>query len=87
MRWKKTHICEINCRPQPSKPFLYLFSFTIRELPKENENQMFVNEMKHFIRCIKGKEASMNDLASAAEVLEVALACHTAAERKRVVYL
>ena len=54
---------------------------------KENENQMFVNEMKHFIRCIKGKEASMNDLASAAEVLEVALACHTAAERKRVVYL
>lgn len=48
---------------------------------------MFLDELGHFVNCIKGKEQSINDLKSAKNVLKVALACHKSAQKKEIVFL
>ena len=57
-----------------------------RELTTRNE-AMFINELKHFINCIRGKEKSVNDVRSARECLRVALASHESARKKELVKL
>lgn len=57
-----------------------------RELNTKNE-AMFINELRHFINCIKGRQKSINDISSAAESLKIALACHESARKKEVVPL
>jgi predicted dehydrogenase len=52
-----------------------------------NHERMFIDEIRHFINCIKGNETSVNDISQAREVLRIALACYRSAERKKVVYL
>ena len=52
-----------------------------------NREIMFIDEIKHFINCIKRKEQSVNDISSAKKILEVALACYESAKTERVVYL
>lgn len=53
----------------------------------DHKDLMFVKEMKHFLRCIEGKEKSVNDLSNAAYVLDVAIACHQSSEQKKVIHL
>lgn len=48
---------------------------------------MFIDEIKHFINCIKGREPSSNDILFAKKTLQVALACHESAQKKEIVYL
>lgn len=52
-----------------------------------NREIMFIDEIKHFINCIKGKEQSINGISSAKKILELALACHKSARQKEIVYL
>lgn len=52
-----------------------------------NPNMMFIDEIKHFINCIRGKERSVNDIPHSKKVLEIALACHRSAEKKEIIYL
>lgn len=52
-----------------------------------NREKMFIDEVKHFINCIKGKENSVNDILFAKKTLEVALACYESAQKKEIVYL
>lgn len=49
--------------------------------------QMFIDEIKHLINCIEGKENSINDLLFSKNVLELTLACHESARKKEIVYL
>lgn len=48
---------------------------------------MFIEEIKHFINCIKGREESVNSVPLAKESLEIALACHGSAQKKEMIYL
>lgn len=52
-----------------------------------NREIMFIDEIKHFIKCINGVEDSVNDLLSAKKTLEMALACHKSTQKKEIVYL
>jgi len=54
---------------------------------KADLDKMFIDEVKHFINCIKGKERSINGIPEAKKVLETALACHRSAGEKEIVYL
>jgi predicted dehydrogenase len=48
-------------------------------------NDMYVNEIKHFINCVLGKEKPLIDGADGKETLRVALAAKKSAETKKVV--
>jgi len=50
-----------------------------------SHNQMFIDEAKHFVNCIKKREKSLNDLSFAKKVLELSLACHASAQKGRIV--
>jgi predicted dehydrogenase len=39
-------------------------------------NQMYVDELKHFLACLDGQATSTNDVAEARRVLQIALAAH-----------
>lgn len=52
-----------------------------------NREIMFVDEVKHFINCVKGREESVNNIPFARKVLEVALACHRSARKGAAVSL
>ncbi|MBU0686374.1 MAG: Gfo/Idh/MocA family oxidoreductase [Candidatus Margulisbacteria bacterium] len=60
---------------------------TYQESINVNRESMFIDEIKHFIDCLKGKATSINDLACAKKILKVALACHASAQRKEMVSL
>lgn len=46
---------------------------------------MFLEQTRHFVRCVEEDESPVNDVRGAAGVLRVALACHESARRKAVV--
>jgi predicted dehydrogenase len=48
-------------------------------------NQMYVDELAHFLRCLAGEEKSTLDVFDAARVLDVALAARNSAETNQVV--
>jgi predicted dehydrogenase len=50
-------------------------------------NDMYVDQMRHFLQCLEGAERSALDVVNARRVLEVALAAKAAAENRRVVEL
>jgi predicted dehydrogenase len=50
-------------------------------------NEMYLDEMRHFLRCLDGAEAPALDLLNAKRVLEIALAAKAAAENRIVVEL
>ncbi|MDO8527457.1 MAG: Gfo/Idh/MocA family oxidoreductase [Deltaproteobacteria bacterium] len=39
-------------------------------------NQMYIDQLNHFIKCLQGEEKSCNDVEEAAFTLKVALTCH-----------
>ncbi len=50
-------------------------------------NHMYLEEMQHFLRCLRGEESSAQDVVEGARVLEIALAAKTAAAEGRIVQL
>lgn len=47
-------------------------------------NQMYIEELGHFLRCIKGKEQPVQDVFSGAKVLNIALAAKSSAKLGRI---
>ncbi len=47
---------------------------TFPQKPDYDLNEMYIDEMKHFLQCIKGKCKPMHDINSARRILEIALA-------------
>lgn len=52
-----------------------------------NLEVMFLNEMKHFVKCIEGREKSVNGISSAADILDIAMKCHLSAKTRKVIKL
>ncbi|MGD2179783.1 Gfo/Idh/MocA family protein [Lusitaniella coriacea] len=50
-------------------------------------NQMYIEEMKHFVACIQGREQSVLNASGARAVLEIAVAAKTSAETGTIVKL
>lgn len=55
--------------------------------PNYNGNEMYLAEMRHFLRALAGEETSVQDVRSAKRVLEIALAAKRSAEQGRGVSL
>jgi len=50
-------------------------------------NQMYVDELAHFLRCLAGEKKPMLDVVEAKRVLNIALAAKAAAQEGRVVWM
>lgn len=50
-------------------------------------NQMYIEEMEHFIDCIEGKATSINDVIEAKRVLEIALGAKESSRIKKIISL
>ncbi len=50
-------------------------------------NQMYIEEMKHFIRCLEGKGRPMQDIKTGKKVLEIVLAAKESAKTGKVINL
>jgi predicted dehydrogenase len=57
------------------------------EEPDYDINQMYIEEMQHFIDCIEGKDTPMSDLTQAKRVLEIALAAKKSAQTGKIIKL
>lgn len=53
--------------------------------PGWEPNQMYLDEMKHFLRCLSGEEKPAQDVVEAAHTLRVALAAKASAETQQFV--
>ncbi|MCS7002316.1 MAG: Gfo/Idh/MocA family oxidoreductase [Dehalococcoidia bacterium] len=53
--------------------------------PDWDVNTMYVDEMRHFLACLRGEEEPIHDVVDAARTLAVALAAKTAAAEQRIV--
>jgi len=60
---------------------------TFSNPPRWNPNQMYLDEMKHFLRCLSGRDRSTLDVFEASRVLEVATAAKRSARTGKVVEL
>jgi predicted dehydrogenase len=50
-------------------------------------NDMYIEEMKHFLQCVEGKAKPMQDIAHAEKILEIALAAKESAATGKVISL
>lgn len=51
--------------------------------PAWESNQMYLDEMKHFLRCLAGEDSPSLDVFEGARVLEIALAAKASAQQRR----
>jgi predicted dehydrogenase len=74
-----------------SEPDVHWYSAKTRtwaDIPCKNQsdpNQMYLDEMKHFLRCIVRQEHSAQDIFEAERVLKIALAAKRSAEKQEFV--
>jgi len=57
------------------------------EEPNYDTNQMYIEEMKHFVRCLEDKDKPMQEIVAAKKTLEIALAAKKSNETGKVVNL
>ena len=57
------------------------------EKPDYDINEMYVDQMKHFLQCVEGKAKPMQDINSGKGILEIALAAKESAETGKMVSL
>jgi len=55
--------------------------------PDYDINEMYIEEMKHFLQCVEGKTKPMRDIKSARRILETALAAKESARTGKIVKL
>jgi len=57
----------------------------LMKLNNFRRNQMFVDEIKHFIKCVNKHESTMNDIVQGVETLKICLAIKKASKMKKMV--
>ncbi len=75
---------------KPENAAVMLFSEKKEETLFDNEidlNKMYVEEIKHFINCIKGKEKPMQTIRDAKKILEVSLAAKESSKTGKEIIL
>jgi predicted dehydrogenase len=50
-----------------------------------NSNQMYLDEMQHFLKCLAGDERPLVDVFEATQVLKIGLAAKSSAKRERII--
>jgi len=60
---------------------------TFAQEPGYDINQMYIEELKHFIQCLEGKAETMQDLKAGKRILEIALAAKESSETGKVIQL
>jgi predicted dehydrogenase len=55
--------------------------------PKYDGNDMYVEEMKHFIKMLNNEEPSQSDVQNACRVLKIAMAAKRSTEEKKTIWL
>jgi len=55
------------------------------KLNKFDINDMYISELDHFLRCVKKREKTLNDIEQGTKVLEIALAVKKASKVKRMI--
>lgn len=60
---------------------------TIFSLKNYNNNKMYVDELNHFIKCVKSKNQTINPIGDGVEILKVALAIKESSNIKKMVYI
>ena len=58
---------------------------TVLKLEKFQRNQMYIDEMKHFVKCIKKREKTINDLKEGIMTMNVALAMKKSAKKGKLI--
>ena len=58
---------------------------TILKLKKYDYNQMYVDELSHFIDCIKSKKTTINPISDGVQVLKIALAVKKSSKIKKMI--
>lgn len=59
----------------------------IIKVKKYDYNQMYVDELTHFINCVKNKKTSINPISDGIKTLKIALAIKKSSELKKVIKL
>ena len=59
----------------------------LKKLSNYDYNQMYFDELKHFIKCIKYKSKSVNDITQGAKTLEIAIGIKKSSMKKRSIKL
>ena len=57
------------------------------KLQNFNTNNMYVNELSHFLKCVNKKEKPINNIEEGAKILQIAIALKKASKIKKVVKL
>ena len=60
---------------------------TVKEPANFERNQMYLDELKHFLACLKTNKKSLIDICQGKEVLEMALATKKSMREKKIIYL
>ena len=58
---------------------------TIMKLKEFQRNQLFVDELKHFLKCVKTHKSTINDIQQGIQTLKISLAIKKSSKLKRMV--
>ena len=67
------------------KPIIVGLSSTT--LKNYERNQMYIDEIKHFIKCVKSRKKTVNSLDDGIKTLNIALAMKKSATYKKIIKL
>lgn len=60
---------------------------TVEDVKGYNKNEMYVDEMRYFLKCVKGKEKSFNDINFGEKVLKTALSINESSKKKKEIII
>ena len=60
---------------------------SILKLKNYERNQMYIDEIKHFIKCVKSRKKTVNSLDDGIKTLNIALAMKKSATHKKIIKL
>lgn len=59
----------------------------VLKLKNYNTNEMYVNEMSYFLKCVKRRKPTFNDICEGTKTLKIAMAIRKASQNRKVVKL
>ena len=58
---------------------------TVLTLKKFQRNEMYIDEIMHFLKCVKSRQKSINNLDEGIETMKIALAMKTSSKKRRMI--
>ena len=57
----------------------------VLELKKFQRNQMYIDEITHFLKCVKNRQQTINNLDEGIKTMKIALAMKKSSEKRAMV--